>query len=86
MVIQRREKNKIQEKQEMHNTIAHPVPTLSRLTAPSLCPGHDMLWFGISLWLFGSAVLSIFPPGFSCTCSLVKRGKLESPGSRVSTT
>lgn len=34
---------------------------------------------------FRSAVLTVLPPSFSCTCSLPECGKLKNPGFRVST-
>lgn len=86
LIIQKRERGIKSKRNKWYNTVVHPVPTLLHMTAPSLSPGHDILRYGISLWPFGSAVLAVLPPGFSCTCSLVKHGKLESLGFRVSIT
>ena len=56
--ITKRERNKTQEKQVMHNAIAHHPLTdaraairPSRPTTPSLYTERDVLWYGISLWL-----------------------------------
>ena len=56
--ITKKREIKPKKRQVMHNAIAHHPLTDARAairpsqpTPPSLYTGHDVLWYGISLWL-----------------------------------
>lgn len=79
IVMKRGQRNKIQQKPAVHNTITyHPLPTaiISSWAAPlSLFPGNDVLRCGTSLWPFRSPVPALLLPSFFSTCLLAEPGK-----------
>lgn len=81
-------KEKSQEKEVMHNRIAHhalmPSPSLRRnwwllANSLSLYAEYDVLRYGISLRPVQSAFPGVIPPSFLCTSSVAEDGNLKSP-------
>ena len=53
-----------------HRSKRPPLP----YSSPSFHAEHDVIWYGTSLWLVGSAVPAVSPPSFLCTPSLLTDG------------
>lgn len=89
--MKKREKNKPQENQVMHNAITshpltdvQPVPQQGLMAPgqflPSLCSECHVLGYGMSsLWPVWVNRPGHAPPRLLCTCFLAEHGKLKTP-------